>query len=173
MFRELERHEGFTLVELSAVIVVLGIIILVAVANYANTSKGIAIKGAQRQVETALNRAVTAARQENVTYRVIFYPQSDAAHPNTYEFLHNVENDGDWSMQPIDGSVSGEGVTIDGGHYYIGISNGVSIAGENNITIDISPAGTELNVTPVTINLQLGDSSSGVVISSQGLVSFQ
>ncbi len=172
MFRIL-GEEGFTLIELSIIVVILGIVLTLAVINYANASRGMTLKGAQRQVEAALSRALNAARQENVDYRLIFYPQTDAAHPNTYEFYHKVEEGGSWTLQPVDRSVSGEEVVEDNGHYYIRVSNGVRIVSQETITVDFRPRGTVMTVTPATLTLGLGGSTVGVVIDAEGRIRTQ
>ncbi|MDI6872831.1 pilus assembly FimT family protein [Candidatus Solincola sp.] len=168
-----EDQAGFTLIELSIIVVILGIVLTLAVVNYANTSRSMALKGAQRQVEAALTRAMNAARQENVAYRLIFYPQSDAAHPNSYEFLHRVESAGNWNLEPVDRSVSGEEVTEDAGHYYIEVSNGVKILNDTATVIDFVPRGTTQTVTPATITLGLGGSTISVVLDAQGRINPQ
>lgn len=169
----LDDQRGFTLIELSIIVVILGIMLTLAVVNYANASRSMALKGAQRQVEAALTRAMNAARQENVGYRLIFYPQTDAAHPNSYEFLHRVENAGNWSLEPVDRSVSGEEVVVDGGHYYIKVSSGVRIISDTATVIDFVPRGTTMTVTPATITLGLGGYTVSVVLDSQGRINPQ
>lgn len=167
------QEEGFTLIELSIIVVILGIVLTLAVVNYANASRSMALKGAQRQVEAAISRAMNAARQENVGYRLIFYPQSDTTHPNSYEYLHRVENGGEWNLEPVDRSVSGEEVVVDENHYFIKVTNGVRIMSENTVVIDFNPRGTTLTVTPATITLGLGGSTVSVVLDSQGRINPQ
>lgn len=168
----LGKQDGFTLMELSIALVILGLVLALVVVNYANASRAMALKGAQRQVEAALNRALTASRQENVSYRLIFYPDASGSHPNSYEFLHNVKDEltGTWSLTPVDKSVSGEDVVEDGGHYYITVTNGAKIVSSSVITVDLVPRGTTLTVTPVTITLALGSSTAQVVLDSRGKV---
>lgn len=169
----IRADEGFTLIELSIIVIILGVILTVAVINYANAQRGIVLKGAQRQVEAALSRAMNAARQENVRYRMVFYPYTHASHPNTYEFLHDVENAGNWSLQPVDRSVSGEEVEEEGGHYYIRVANGVRIESESAITVDFDPLGTEMHITPATITLGLSGSQVQVALDSEGRITTQ
>lgn len=168
--RKFNGEEGFTLLELCIVILILGIVITIAVVNYANVNRGMALKGALRQLEAALNRAKTSARQENVKYRMVIYGQYGSPYPNSYEFYHNVENNGTWSLQPVDKSVSGEEVVIDDGHYYIKISNGVKVISDSNITVDFSPNGTTIQITSVTINLDIGGATGTVRVDAQGRV---
>lgn len=166
------RQDGFTLIELSIALVILGLVLALAVVNYANANRAMALKGAQRQVEAALHRAMTASRQENVSYRLIFYPDAFGSHPNSYEFLHNVKDEltGTWSLTPVDKSVSGEDVVEDGDHFYITVTSGARIVSSSTITVDIVPRGTTLTVTPATITLALGSSTAQVVLDSRGKV---
>jgi prepilin-type N-terminal cleavage/methylation domain-containing protein len=169
--RKSSSEEGFTLIEVTVTVIILGIVITVATMNYANISRGTALSGAKKQVEEALIRAKTAARQENVDYQMVFYPNDSSDHPNTYEYLHNEydELNGTWSMQPIDKSVSGESVTEADGHWYIEVASNVEIT-DGETTITFNPTGTTMSVTPATINLHLVDINASVAVDSVGKV---
>ena len=143
-------QEGFTLVELAIVVIIFGIIISIAALNYGNISNGINLTGAKRQVEAAINRAKTAARQENVTYELVFYTDA-GGNPNSYEFLHDEYNAATdtWTMTPVDGSVAGEELVSDSGHTYIKLSGGVKLTGcteisGSEIVISFIPSGTAM-----------------------------
>lgn len=158
------------MIEVSIIVVILGIVLTLAVVNYTNASRAMTLKGAQRQVEAALTRAMNAARQENVDYRLIFYPRTHASHPNSYEFLHKEENAGVWELVPVDRSVTGEEVVMDEGHYYIILSGGVKVMSDDVIVVDFLPRGTTMIITPCIITLGLGGSTLGVSIDAQGRV---
>ncbi|MEW6553160.1 MAG: type II secretion system protein [Actinomycetota bacterium] len=183
----MHREDAFTLLELTIVVVILGIILTVATLSAGNINRSINMNAAKRQVEAALNRAKTAARQENVSYQLIFYTDADASNGNTYEFLHNVKNvDGTWTMTPVDRSVSGEESYSAAGHTYIKLGNKVEITGCTEISgsaivVMFTPSGTTMAVSgsdsgggsvsaTVTLNLASGGLVGGVSITSEGTV---
>jgi len=183
------REDGFTLVELTIVITILGIIISIATLSYSNISKAMNLNGALKQVEAAMNRAKLSARQENVKYQLVFYTDSSGANANTYEFVHDVYNPvaDTWTMTPVDRSVSGEEVSVSGGHAYIKVANGVKIAGcteilGSQIIVNFAPAGTTMAVlgsdnpgggntsATVTLNLLSVDRTGSVSINAIGTI---
>lgn len=173
---------GFSLVELIIVITVLGLILGIGAVSYANISQGMNLQAAKKQVEAALTRAKLSARQENVEYHIIFYPDG-GENPNTYEFLCYMYEEGSsgggtWSLQPTDKSVGDEKVTSAGGHYYVKIGNNVKISGGG--TVIFKPTGTEQMVTSIpggedeqTISLQVGSRSGGVSVDAQGRITLK
>ncbi len=186
---KLHRQEGFTLVELVIVVIILGIIISIATLNYSSISQGINMNAARKQIEAAMNRAKTAARQENATYQLVFYTDT-AGNGNSYEFFHNEYNSltGTWTMTPVDRSVSGEEVTSEAGHTYIVLTGGVKLTGcteipGNKIIIGFSPSGTTMTIqgsddpgggippttsATITLNLLSGSKTGSVAINGMG-----
>lgn len=166
------NEKGFTLIELAITVLILGIIISISAVSYMNISTSMNINGAKKQVETALDRAKTAARQENVSYELKFFPSSEGVKANSYEFYHNVydEVSGLWNMAPVDGSVSGEKVRtdIESGHWIIALGTGADI--NNGVTVTFSPSGTVMAVTPSTISLEAGSETGSVSINSDGQI---
>jgi type II secretory pathway pseudopilin PulG len=188
--RHSARHHGeggFTLVELSIIIIIIGVALTVASLSYANANYGLKVSGAKRQIEAALNRAKTAARQQNVTYRVIFYTSANATNANSYEFMCNIRDQGgNWTMTPVDGSVSGENVSRSSGRTYVRLAEGVSLTGcseipGNAVMVTFRPSGTTMRISgsdlaggnvsqTVTLNLRSGGSTGSVSINSMGEV---
>jgi prepilin-type N-terminal cleavage/methylation domain-containing protein len=176
-------EKGFTLVELMVVVGIFAVIIATGTLTFEETLKSSNMKGARSQIIEALNRAETSARQENVTYEVIFYPASDPDYPNSYEFLHNVgvPNASDpltstWTMTPIYKPV-GEDAIKSGEHWYVKVSGGVQITSPK-LTVIFSPSGNSMSITwepgfdpngEAVINLSRGGTSS-VSIDPQGNV---
>lgn len=164
---------GFTLIEVTIVVFILGILLAVGALSYVSIRKGMNMSGAKKQVEEAMQRAKTVARQENITYRLVFYP-GETSSPSTYEFYSNVEdptNPGSWQMVPVNKSVTGETVSEEDGHWYIQVPHGVRVTNEQT-TITFTPKGMMMIVTPAaTINLQIGDVNSSVSISDDGTIS--
>jgi prepilin-type N-terminal cleavage/methylation domain-containing protein len=161
-------NQGFTLVEVSIVVFILGVVLFLGGLSFAGSRNAINLSAASKQVQAAIERAKTAARQENVEYVLIFYP-STAGHPNSFEFEHNEPDGlGGWLLVPVDGSVSDENVTQDSGHWYIKV-NGVNITG-SQVTLQFRPAGTQISITGGTITLQAGSATKQVSIDSQGKI---
>jgi len=162
-------EKGFTLIELALTLTILGILLTVGVLSYAGIARSANMTAAKKQVEIALERAKTAARQENVTYQLIFYSSADT-YPNSYEFKRNEYDPGTniWSPLPVNGSVSGETVQTAGGDFYIKFTNGVNVV--NRVTITFSPEGTTMSVTAMTINLIKGSTTGSVSIDASGKI---
>jgi len=173
---------GFTMMEMAVTILILGVILAVSTLSYGEISKGVKMSAARKQVEQAITRAKTAARQENVSYRIVFYSHSESV-PDSYEFYCNTKYEQGtfpnktvtWVMEPVDKSVSGESVTtavVDGKtHTYIKISNGVQV--EETVAITLSPAGTTFSVTPATVRLRIGNRTGSVSVDGVGRITTQ
>jgi prepilin-type N-terminal cleavage/methylation domain-containing protein len=174
----LHDENGFNIIELAMVLIILAILLSAGALSYVAITRSTRLNGAMSQIEAALNRAKLSARQENVTYEVVFYPSN-----NTYEFFHNVgvADPGDpmalaWSMTPVDNSVSAEAVTEAGGHWLIKVQGGVLIASPQT-TVIFSPTGTAMSTSwepagggSVTIDLNNGKAGS-VSVDAEGNIS--
>ncbi len=180
-----DDEDGFSLMELSIVVLLISILLVIATLSYANASSNTRMSGAKKQIESAISRAKTAARQQNATYQLIFYTNENVANANSFEFRRNVKGpDGSWTMTPVDESVSGEKVSKSGDNTYIRVMEGVKITGCNEIPGDViivnfRPSGTTMSVygtggsggpasQPVTINIATGGLTGSVVINSLG-----
>ncbi|MHB8781394.1 MAG: GspH/FimT family pseudopilin [Candidatus Geothermincolia bacterium] len=149
---------GFSLVELMVAVSILGILLMLVILNWSGITRENSLAAAAKQAEGALKRAKTAASQENVSYIIIFYPNSDAAHPNTYAFWRP------GGSVPENKRVAGE--SENGG--YISIGNGVQVVSQATITF--TPAGTMLTATPGTVQLQMGGEQRNVSVDSNGRI---
>jgi len=178
-------QHGFTLVELIATIMVMGVLLALGTLSISQITAGMKLAGARKQVEEAINRAKTAARQENVTYLICFY-SSLSDHPDSYEFYCNTADSGQpatWSMRPVDKSVTGERVTtedVEGElHYYVEVSNNVRV--EETVCLMIKPVGVDFKVSrvapgtqevvegPMEVRLRAGNASTTVRVSESGV----
>ncbi len=180
--RPLKRGDpGFTMIELSVTILVIGVLLTASTLSYLQISRGMRLTGARKQVEGALARAKTVARQENVSYRLVFYSDSEPdPKRNSYEYYCNtevVDENGNkrWELKPVDKSLTGESVVTEvvgeDTHYYIKLGNNVQIV--STVSVTISPAGTLFRVTPATVNLRVSDRSSSVSIDEVGKITVQ
>lgn len=180
--KRLKGQSGFTIVEMAVTVLILGVVLTVSTLSYSEISKGIKMSAAKKQVEQAIARAKTAARQENVSYRLVFYSHNESV-PDSYEFYCNTKYETGtfpnknvtWVMEPVDKSVAGENVVtqvIEGKtHTFIKISNGVQVTG--TVTITLSPSGTTFSVTPTTVNLRIGNRTGSVSVDSVGRITTQ
>ncbi len=164
--KPLNWENGFTITEIAVTIAILGIVLAVGTLSYANVRQGTNLSGAKRQVEVALNRVKTAARQENVTYAAVFYPAPD----NRYEFMRNEYDGSEWQLKPVDLSVTGETVIEESGHWYIELSGGVDITGEATAVL-FMPRGTSMTTFPATVSLKIGNATGSVSIDANGRIS--
>jgi len=170
-------------VELAITIIVLGLLLAIGVVGYANIREGMNLQAAEKQVEAALTRAKLSARQENVEYHVIFYPDG-GSNANTYEVMcFKCERTYDeakdewneaWSLQPTDNSVGDEKTVSSGDHTYVQIGNSAKITSGG--TVIFKPVGTDQEVSfdpagsEMTINLLSGGRSGSVTVDSQGRI---
>ncbi len=140
------------------VVLILGVLLSLAVLSVASITRENSLTAAAKQVEGAMKRAKTFAQQENVTYILTFFSDSEP-HPDTYAFFRPGNTDPETNK-----SVAGE--SNDSG--YIKIENGVKVATTTSITV--TPSGTTLTVTPATVALQIGEENKYVSISSTGAI---
>jgi Tfp pilus assembly protein FimT len=158
-------------VELATVILIAGVLLGVATLSFSEINRGVRISGATKQVEEAINRAKTSARQENVRTRIVIHSSSEP-HPNTYEFYTNVPGEGGgWEMKPVDKSAGEEGVYREGEHVYVPVANGVMV--EQGCSIDFQPMGTSLKATPGAVTLRVGHRTSTITVDEAGRITLQ
>lgn len=179
LHRALAGMDGFSLLELVTVIIVLGIILTIGAVSYANIRVSMNLQAAQKQVIAAIERAKLSARQENVDYQIVFTAGSDGA-PGTYTFMHGVydEVSSSWSMQPIDKSVSGEAVISAEGVPVIQLANAATLLSTETITFH--PSGTMMFVSSIpgeetkqTVALSVGSRTVNISIDAQGAVTVE
>lgn len=124
--RKMSREDGFSLLELVAVVMILGIFLLVATVNYANSRKGLALRSGVEEVERAITRCRNIALQEGVDVYLEFW---DAAgeHPNQYAIYRAYPNGSNEynDKAPTETPTAASSYTTDGmGHYWFKIAEG-------------------------------------------------
>ncbi len=156
--KKTEAEGGFSLIELMVTVLIMGILLGFAALSYAGITRENALSAATKQVESAMKRAKAFASQENVTYTVTFFSDTET-HPDTYGFFRP-----GYPEPQLNKSVPGESNNAG----YIGIENGVKIT--NTTSITITPSGTTLSVTAATVALEMGGRNANVSISSTGTI---
>ncbi len=174
MARILSRAErgsspGFTLVELSITVLILGVVVGLGTLSYTNISRGMALSAAKKQVMAALERAKLSARQENVDYKVVFYPYDHGSYPNTFEFRNRVEGPSGWEERSVNRSVSGEEVIAAGGSYYVKVTQGVQVLSAAEFNFMVRSA--EILSYPSEVRLRIGNRTARVTLDALGKIS--
>lgn len=167
MFKHLaarSREEGgFTLVELTAYIAVLTILIGSATYSFVAMREISMVNGGATQVKMAMERALSVARNENQGVTLTFYGSAAAGHPNSY----TIERNDGTPEQPV----AGASYYQSDPPYYVRLQEGGSqLKIASDVTIVYSPDGTLLNVTPGVVTVSYGGRSKAVSINQFGEV---
>ena len=171
------REEGFTIVELAAAVVILGIILILVTVNFATTRKTVALKSAADEVESAINRCYTIASQEGVDVYLQFWNET-GDHPKHYAIYREFPSEGitEYSNDtPTETPAPGSGYTTDGSdHYWFKLAEGRCWSSADitllfrrqgtNVSISVVDGGPELQVTVVVAQ---GDTRT-VVFNEKG-----
>ena len=156
------QEEGFTIVEMAAAVVILGIILILITVNYASTRKTVALKSAADEVESAINRCYTIASQEGVDVYLKFWDES-GDHPKHYAIYREYPSEGITEYTddlPTETPAPGSGYTTDGlDHYWFKLAEGRCWSSADmtllfqrqgtNVVISVVEGGPDLQVTVV------------------------
>ncbi|WP_287155208.1 type II secretion system protein [Candidatus Solincola tengchongensis] len=176
-FEKLKKEAGFTIVELAAVVIILGIILLTATVSYANSRKGLALRSAVQEVERAINRARSIAGEEGVDVYLQFW-DSSGAHPNQYTIYRVYpggvnERDED---TPTETPFPGSSYLTDGnGHYWFKLAEG-AVQVQSGVTLLFRREGSVVRVSTVPaggslqVTLVKGDLTATVSCNELGEV---
>ena len=126
IFCRYSEEEGFSLLELVVVVIILGIFLLVATVNYADSRKGITLRSGVEEVEKAITRCRNIALQEGVDVYLEFWDPT-GEHPNQYAIYRAYPNGVNEYVErtPTENPTSASSYTTDGeGHYWFNIAEG-------------------------------------------------
>jgi|GEM_PF-1644692 len=180
----LKGQGGFTLIELSITVILLGIILSASVLSYYNILTVNTLNNAQRNMKAALQRAYNIALNENVKTTLKVYGKN-GTYPNTYTYLRGDDLDtapvNTWAYDPerplpTMSSSSYEETPL--GFYVFKPGGGTSgLEIQSNATIVFNPRGTTLQVedaagnpSSFTITLTYRGHSATVTVNSSGEV---
>jgi prepilin-type N-terminal cleavage/methylation domain-containing protein len=184
--RRLEGQGGFTLIELSMYVIILGIILSVSVLSYYNIMAVNTLGNAQRQIKAALQRAYNIAQNENVKATLKIYGKNNASYPNSYTYLRGDDRDDEnvssWDYQPelpLPTMGAGSSQLTGNGFYIFKLLDGMSgLEIQSDATIVFNPRGTVIRVedasgnpSSFTINVSYRGHSGTVTVNSSGEVS--
>lgn len=175
-------QSGFSLIELVAVIAIIGMVIGVAVIELMGTrSRGYLDNGAL-QVEKAIDEAYSIAQLERVPVTLNFYAydNDDADKQNSYELMRG-EGDDLASMMPPTGSKVTT-VEVDGEtRYYCKLVEGAQPRISSDVTVFFRSRGsvtqcedpdTGVGVSRTVILTYPGLSDKGITVNSEGMTSY-
>lgn len=149
MKRSLEFESGFTLIELSLIILIIGIVLTIGVVSYSEVHRAMTSNYAATQIRKALERAYQVAHDERVSCRLVLYGTT-----KEYEFLRNEETGTGWQFSSVNLSVPGENTREEAGHWFIGFPSGTILVPENDtVTITFKPRGAVVVVEEAPVNL--------------------
>jgi type II secretory pathway pseudopilin PulG len=154
------REEGFTIVEMAAAVVILGIIIIVVTVNYASTRANVTLKSGADEVESAIKRCYTIASQEGVDVYLQFWDEI-GDHPKHYAIYRVYAPEGldeKTDDLPTETPAAGSGYTTDGSdHYWFKLAEGRCWASADitllfqrqgtNVAISVVEGGPDMQIT--------------------------
>lgn len=177
--RRTDRGEdGFSVIELAIVVVLLGIALTVVTINYADTRRGMAMKSATEEVEAAVNRCYSIASQEGVDVYLQFWSGS-GAHPNQYAIYRSYPSGVNERTldQPTENPAAGSSYNADGeGHYWMKLGDG-SVKVGAPVTLLFRRDGTVVRVSlaegdAMAVGLAISDLTNTVYVNAAGEVTY-
>ncbi len=182
----LREQGGFTFVELSVYVMLLGIILSVSVLSYHNILTVNTLSNAQRQIKAAMQRAFSIAQNEDVKTTLKIYGRGHGAYPNSYTYLRGNDSDesnvSTWQYPPERPlpTMSSAGYQLTGNGFYVfkpaDGAGGVEI--QSDATIVFNPRGTVIRVEDAsgnpasfTVTVTYRGRSASVTVNSSGEVS--
>lgn len=157
----IKRENGFTVIELSLVIVLIGVGLFLISISFVGTRNNLALQSAGTEVEGMMKRAYNIALEEGVDVYLAFYDDT-GDHPNR-SAIYRVYPDGtnEWDDDtPTEPPPTGMRADNDGsGHYWVKLADGsASVAAPATIlfrregalvTVSPEPPEGEMSVTVV------------------------
>lgn len=148
--RSIHREDGFTMIELAIVIVLIGVALGIISLSYANTNNNLALKSSESEVEAMMKRAYNIASEEGVDVYLAFW-DSSADHPNT-SAIYRVYPDGtdEWTDDtPTEPPPAGMSAENDGSeHYWIRLADGAASV-QSSVAMFFSREGSLVTVSAV------------------------
>lgn len=158
----LHANQGFTMVELAVVVLVLGIVLTIATVTAKDVVEGSNYKRATSQIIYALKKARTMAYDGGLPVKVVFHNSTGDDNPS-YEYFSKNEG-GNW----VDANAVSGGETASQGRIFFSDKMRFSI---DEAEVVFHRRGVVMTATPVSFTVTMGSRTFDVAVENDGTFS--
>jgi prepilin-type N-terminal cleavage/methylation domain-containing protein len=170
--KSLHREDGFSLIELMLVVILIGVALGIIMINYGGSRRALALQSATTEVEALMKRSYNIALQEGVDVYLAFWDEA-GAYPERCA-IHRVYPDGtdEWTDNtPTEPAPPGVSSETTGDNQWFKLAGGAASV-QSSVTLLFRREGSLVTVTSVTggmsVTVDVGGQSSTVTINDRG-----
>jgi len=161
-----EAESGFSVLELSVVVLVIGVVLSIGVVSVSDAVRASAQKAVTSQIEFALKKARVRAEAENTSYKVTFYKNYPGIGPC---YSYSLREDGEWKC--INVATGAESPRLVDGSWLVPFAAGCQLVFEGDaLDVIVSRRGVLMTATPVSFQLKVSGKVIEVAVNSDGKV---